>query len=290
MSLAARLAAASRVLFGRPLSARSTAWDSETNGGWSVVRGNNPTQHIREGKSVRELGFEAHAIVNACVRIVADQIATVPLEAYTMTTPGDVTLVPQSPLQALLDQPAPQLSGFTFRRALATHVQLYGNAYAVIRRAGTSPTSRPIGLRMLHPERLLQVQVDTVSDEIVGYTWTDSNGRQVTSPWTDVIHVKDLTVDPDGWFGFPRGISALMDIATDGEASKYVRQVVTNSGIPALIMLAEAGASREDLERAETAWQDKMVTRGGRGRTRFMGGIKSVEVVGHSLADLEFRR
>ena len=161
MNLAQRLTTAASVLLGR-----SVAWDAP-GGGWSIVRGNNPTQHLLEGRSVREIGFQRHPIVSACVRIIANQIATIPLEAYTMTTKDAITLVPESPLQVLLDQPAAQLSGFTFRQMLGTQTVIYGNAYAIIRRTG----SRPVGLRMLHPERLQQVQIDTKSDQIVGYPW-----------------------------------------------------------------------------------------------------------------------
>lgn len=284
MTLTARLVNAGRALFGRSVASDFGPFDAKVGNMWFISRGNSPQQHQREGRTVRTDGFEANAIVNACVRIIADQIATVRLQSYRETAEGEVELTPDSPLQTLLDQPAPQLPGFTFRRTLATHVQLYGNGYCLIRRSN----GKPVGLRMLHPERLLQVQIDTKSDDIVGYTWTDSNGKQHTTPWTDVIHVKDLIVDTDGWFGFPRGLAALLAMVTDAEASTYVRQTVTNSGVPALIMLADDNASREDLEKAETDWQNTMVTRGQRGRARFVGGIKSVQVIGHSLSELEF--
>jgi HK97 family phage portal protein len=281
-----RLNLTPRARSGPQYADQVSPWDDRTSSMWSIVRGGEPTQYTKQGRTVREQGFESNAVVNACVRIIADQIATVRLQAYEESADGEVVLKPKGKLQQLLDQPAPQLPGFTYRRLVTTHAALYGNGYTIIRRA--TPNGPPVALRPLHPERLVQVLVDVESDEIIAYVWNDTSGKQHTSPWTDVIHVKDMIVEPDAWFGFPRGAAALGAMLTDGEASKYVRQVVTNSGIPALIMIADDGVGKEDLERAEDIWQEKMVTRGGRGRTRFVGGIKTVQVVGHSLSELEF--
>lgn len=263
-------------------------WSDRVAGLWSIVRGGEPQQYTKQGRTVREVGFQENPIVLRCVSIIADQIAAARLQAYRETSTGDVELLPKSPLQLLLDQPANQMAGFTYRRLLGTQAAIYGNGYAAIIRAGNTPYARPLRLKSVHPERMQQVLVDVETDDLMAYVWTDSTGKQHTTPWYDMIHVKDLIVEPDQWFGFPRGASALNAMATDGEASKYVRQVVTNSGVPALIMIAAEGATKEDLERAEDVWQEKMVTRGQRGRTRFVGNIREVKVVGHSLSELEF--
>lgn len=263
-------------------------WSGKVDHMWSIVRGADPTQFQRSGRTVREEGFQQNAVVGACIRVIADQIASVRLQSYTTNDDGEVTLTPTSPLQKLLDQPAPQLPGFTFRRMLATHFAMYGNGYAEIRREGHPLRGKPVGLRMVHPERLQQVLIDSEYDEIAAYVWNDSSGNPHRTLWSNMIHVKDVIVDPDGWFGYPRGAAAIAAMATDGEASQYVRQVVTNSGIPSIIMLAEDGADTADLRKAEEQWQEKMVKRGGRGSARWLTDIKSVNVVGHSLKDLEF--
>ncbi|MES2524047.1 MAG: phage portal protein [Gemmatimonadota bacterium] len=264
-------------------------WDNRVAGMWSIVRGGEPQQYTKQGRSVREQGFESNPIVLRCLSIIADQVAGPRLQAYRTTATGDIELVPTSPLQQLLDQPANQLSGFAYRRLLAMQTALYGNAYTVIYRDGKSPTSRPVRLKSLHPERLQQVLIDVETDELVAYVWTDSAGRQHTTPWYNMIHVKDLVVEPDQWFGFPRGASALAAMSTDGEASKYVRQVITNFGAPGVVMLMHDGQySREDLEAAEAKWNSRMSGRGERGNTRFTAGIRDVKVIGHTLKELEF--
>lgn len=260
-------------------------WDERNNAGFGIVRGNNPAQYTAAGETIRRKGFEGNAIVNACIRVIADQVGVARLEGYGVEDDGTVVLYPTEPLQELLDQPAPQLSGFGFRRTLALHLTMYGNAYAQIIRSKNGAVDR---LRLIHPERLVNIVIDGTTDEIVQYQWADSSGRQRLSPWTDILHVKDALVDPDGWFGFPRGLAALLSMATDIEASAYVRQVLGNSGVPSLVLFGRQGAGIDELQRAENAWHEKMAIGGGRGRTRFLGGIESLQVIGHSLKDLEF--
>lgn len=252
---------------------------------WSVVRSQEPAEYRRAGETIRRQGFEQNAIVYACARVTADQIATAHMEAYRLGPQATVILEPDSPLQAFLDQPAPQLSGFNFRRTLGLHLVLYGNAFALISK---SPNGGPDRLRLIHPERVQQIMVDEESDEIVAYVWNTNEGKQVITPWTEMIHVKDHLVDPDMYFGFPRGLAALFQMITDTEASKYVRQILSNSGVPALVFFARQGTSADELRRAESSWREKMVDRGERGTTRFLGGVEQMQVIGHTLKDLEF--
>lgn len=258
-------------------------FDSRTDGAWSVVRSQEPANYRRAGETIRRQGFETNAIVYACARVTADQVGTAHLEAYRLGPQQTVVLEPDGTYQAFLDQPAPQLPGFTFRRTVALHVLLYGNAYIHIAQVAGRPR-----LRIIHPERLQQVVVDGVSDEIVAYVWNDNSGTQYVTPWTEVVHVKDHLVDPDMYFGFPRGLAALYQMVTDTEASKYVRQILNNSGIPALVFFARQGTSQDELKRAEASWRERMVQRGERGSTRFLGGVEQMQVVGHTLKDLEF--
>jgi len=258
-------------------------FDPRTDAGWSLVRSQEPANYRRAGESIRRQGFETNAIVYACARVTADQIGTAHLEAYRLGPQQTVVLEPDGPYQKFLDQPAPQLPGFTMRRTVALQVLLYGNAYIYISQVEGAPR-----LRIIHPERMQQVLVDGVSDEIVAYVWNDNAGIQHITPWTEVVHVKDHLVDPDMYFGFPRGLAALYQMQTDTEASKYVRQILNNSGIPALVFFARQGTSAEELKRAEASWRERMVDRGERGSTRFLGGVEQMQVVGHTLKDLEF--
>lgn len=271
--------------FAGPKMDDFSPYDSRVDPGFTIVQGADAAEYRAAGESIRRKGYEVNAIVNSCVRITADQIGVAHLESYSIQRDGTVVLHPTDDLQQLLDQPGPQLPGFTFRRTLATHLVMYGNAYAKLDRM---PNGRIDRIRIIHPERLINIIVDEVSSEIVAYQWQTGQGKQILSPWTDILHVRDLIVEPDGYFGFPRGLSALSQMVTDNDASGYVRQVLNNSGVPALVLFARQGTGVDELKRAEEVWHERMVEQGHRGRTRFVGGVESLQVIGHSLKDLEF--
>jgi len=271
--------------FAGPSMSDLSPFDERVDPGFSVVRGMDAVDYRRDGEAIRRTGFENNSVVNACARIIADQIAGARLESYSMSARGEVVLHPTDELQALLDTPSAQWSGFRFRRALGMHLALYGNAYiAITARTNGLPSS----LRVVHPERMQNIVVDPQSDEIIAYQWQTNDGQTKMSLWTDVVHIKDELVDPDMYFGFPRALAALKSMVTDNEASDYVRQVLHNSGVPALVLFGRQGIGQDELRRAEGAWHERMVEQGQRGRTRFLAGIEGLQVIGHSLKDLEF--
>jgi HK97 family phage portal protein len=257
-----------------------------SDAGWSIVRGQQPTAFTRDGRTIRRQGVESNAVVHSVVRLIAQQLASVPLEAYRVRADGEIELLPDSPLQALLDQPGPQLSRYRWLAKLGTHLVTYGNALTVLERTGRNGAVQR--LRVVHPERLSSIGVESASDLVAAYHWTDSVGVRHTSPYFDVLHIADLDTDEDGWFGFPRLASAMADIISDSDATSYVRQTLANAGVPSMVMLAEPGADVQELKAAEDVWHERMAVRGGRGKVRFVGGIREIQVIGHTLSELEF--
>lgn len=89
------------------------------------------------GKSVTERSAMQMTAVYACVRILAEAIAGLPLHLYRHTDTGGKEKATDHPLYALLhDEPNPEMSSFVFRETLMTHLLLWGNAYAQVVRNG----------------------------------------------------------------------------------------------------------------------------------------------------------
>ena len=89
------------------------------------------------GKAVTERSAMQMTAVYACVRILSEAIAGLPLHLYRYKDGGGKEKAVDHPLYLLLhDEPNPEMSSFVFRETLMTHLLLWGNAYAQIIRNG----------------------------------------------------------------------------------------------------------------------------------------------------------
>ena len=89
------------------------------------------------GKTVNERSAMQMTAVYACVRILSESIAGLPVHAYKYTDSGSKEKAIKHPLYRLIhDEPNPEMTSFVFREILMTHLLLYGNAYAQIIRNG----------------------------------------------------------------------------------------------------------------------------------------------------------
>lgn len=265
----------------------------KTDAGWSMVSGQSPHDYERTGKNLRILGFEGNAVVSACIRTIADAIAAVRLEVYRENAKGEKTPDPRHPAQLALDAPRVNWSGYRMRHHVAAHFVNYGNGFGALTfgkgpRAGRLVRGgMPTGLRLIAPERVDYVYLDAETQEPRRFEWTDRDGKRQSSDWADIVHFKDLSLT-DSVFGFPRAAATLLDIATDGEASQYVRQVLKNDGSPRLVVGMKSVVTESQARAADERWHEKAVERGERGRVRFLPGVEMVEQIGFDLSQLEF--
>jgi HK97 family phage portal protein len=124
----------------------------------------------------------------ACVRVLADAAASVPLIPYRRSDSGRVRLS-TGRLADLLDRPAPATTQANLIAQLVSHLALWGNAY-LGKFSGEDGRVEQLGL--LFP--------DYVSVELVGgvplYTVTDpKTGRQSRHGLDDIVHIKAMSTD-----------------------------------------------------------------------------------------------
>ena len=149
------------------------------------------------GKRVNEFTAMQTTAVYACVRILAESIAGLPLHVYAYRGEGRER-VPGHPLFTILhDAPNPEMTSFVFRETLMVHLLLWGNAYAQILR---DRAGRVAGLYPLLPNHM---SVNRDEDGRLYYTYqrvTDENpnfkrGGEVVLPAEDVLHIPGLGFD-----------------------------------------------------------------------------------------------
>jgi phage portal protein BeeE len=75
------------------------------------------------GKAVNERTAMQTTAVYACVRILAEAVASLPLHVYRNTEDGGKQRIPDHPLYYLLhDEPNPEMTSFVFRETLMSHL------------------------------------------------------------------------------------------------------------------------------------------------------------------------
>ena len=179
------------------------------------------------GKSVTPSSAIQVSAVYACVRVIAETIASLPLRIYEATDAGS-RKANEHPLYRLLhDEPNTEMTSFIWREVMLSHLLLYGNSYCQIIRSGRS---RIVGLYPLLPDHMA---VDRDSRGKLTYTYTTSEGRMEPLNPEDVLHIPGLSFD--GVMGYsPIALEKAaigLGIAAEEYGSKFFQNGARPSGI-----------------------------------------------------------
>ena len=173
--------------------ARDKPVDKAADAGYSFLFGRTTS-----GKPVNERTAMQTTAVYACVRILAEAVASLPLHVYEYQDDGGKKLVHDHPLYYLLhDEPNPEMTSFVFRETLMSHLLIWGNAYAQIIRDGAG---RVLGLYPLLPDKM-DVQRDDCGNIYYVYSRnSDENPMfkeygDIRLKAEDVLHIPGLGFD-----------------------------------------------------------------------------------------------
>lgn len=173
--------------------ARDKPVDKAADAGYSFLFGRTTS-----GKPVNERTAMQTTAIYACVRILAEAVASLPLHVYEYQDDGGKKLVHDHPLYYLLhDEPNPEMTSFVFRETLMSHLLIWGNAYAQIIRDGAG---RVLGLYPLLPDKM-DVQRDDRGNIYYVYSRnSDENPMfkeygDIRLKAEDVLHIPGLGFD-----------------------------------------------------------------------------------------------
>jgi len=150
------------------------------------------------GKNVNERSAMQMTAVYACVRILSESIAGLPVHLYKYREDGSKEKAGDHPLYRILhDEPNPEMTSFVFRETLMSHLLIWGNAYAQIIRDGAG---RVLGLYPLLPDKM-DVQRDDRGNIYYVYSRnSDENPMfkeygDIRLKAEDVLHIPGLGFD-----------------------------------------------------------------------------------------------
>ena len=178
------------------------------------------------GKTVNERTAMQTTAVYACVRILAETLASLPLHTYRYTDNGKEKAIDHQLYYLLHDEPNPEMTSFVFRETLMSHLLLWGNAYAQIVR---DRSGRVLALYPLLPDKMT---VDRDSKGQVFYQY-QTDGSTVTLRNDSVLHIPGLGFD--GLIGYSPIAMAKnaigMAIATEEYGAKFFANGANPGGV-----------------------------------------------------------
>jgi phage portal protein BeeE len=162
-----------------------------------------------------ETALECSTVL-ACVRLIAENVATVPLHVYRRLPEGGKERARDLPLYRMLQQqPNGWQTSFEFREMLTAHCLLYGNAYAEVR---PGPSGAVNELWPLHPSRM---KVEQLEDGSLRYCYREQNGRETIYRQDQIFHLRWLSND---------GVMGILPITLSRDAIALAQALETHGG------------------------------------------------------------
>ena len=206
------------------------------------------------GKSVTAQTAIQLSTVYACVRVISETVASLPLGVYEATDDGNLKAGDHPLYHLLHDEPNPEMTSFVFRETLMTHLLLWGNAYAQIIRNGKGEV---IALYPLMPNRM---SVDRDSNGKLYYKYYRGSDKAIRSKEYevilspgDVLHIPGLGFDGlVGYSPIAMAKNAIgLAIATEEFGAKFFANGAAPSGV------LEHPGTIKDPTKVREAWQSQ---------------------------------
>lgn len=201
------------------------------------------------GRSVSIEGSLAFVPVYACVRLIANSIASLPLPVYRRLPGGGKERDTGHPLYSLLhDKPNPEMSAFEVWQCLVGHVMLWGNSYANVVRDGLA---RATAVWPLRPDRM-SVERSPRTDELL-YRYTLPSGEERILLAEEVMHWRGLS--SDGVMGHSPVALAREAVGIGLAAEEYGGRFYANDSRPGGILKSPNKLTPESAQASKESWE-----------------------------------
>jgi len=225
--------------------------------------------HINETVA---LGIPA---VFACIRVLTEAIASLPLITYKRFNDGDRERARDFSLFRLLhDSPNPLMTSFELRELLVGHLCLRGNAYCYIERVD----GEVVALWPLHPDK---ITVEVQGRELIYKHQSD--GIEKVYPMSDILHIRGLSAD--GITGYSP-LTLLRDSFGYSKAvQEYSSSYFRNDASPSGILSTPNTLSPETQANLRDAWNKGHQGKGNHHKTAILGADLKWQSIGVSPQD-----
>jgi len=227
------------------------------------------------GFRVTERGVLAIPAVFACVRVLAESIASLPLLVYQRAANGNRDRANDFSLYDILHRrPNNLMTSFELRELLVGHLCLRGNAYCYIQRDYGEVTA----LWPLHPDRMT---VENVKQGLI-YTY-QGDETEAKYDETEILHIRGLS--SDGITGYSP-LSLCRDTWGAAKATmEYGANFFRNDASPGGILRHPGKIGQEGHDNLRKAWEKGFKGRGNKHRVAILEGGMEWQAIGITPQD-----
>lgn len=197
-----------------------------------------------------EEGYNASAVVYACVEKRAKLIASVPWKAERRRG-DDWEHDPRSPLQQLMNRPNPDQSGYELMYEASQALDLGGNAYISEIKGGIE--GAPFQLWLL-PGEFMRIKPGAA--RLVDYFEYDEAGTRAVIDSDDMVQLK-MPNPSNRWFGMPVLMAAGRATDVDRESGIWQKSSLQNRGVLDLHFEVPGGTTPEQIDDMKARWKAK---------------------------------
>lgn len=220
------------------------------------------------GKPVNERTAMQTTAVYACVRILSEAVASLPLNLYRYTDNGKERVYDHPLYHVLHDEPNEEMTSFVFRETLMSHLLIWGNAYAQIIRDGRGQV---LALYPLLPDKM---QVDRAENGELYYIYSRSSEENPNFKDTgdiilrkeEVLHIPGLGFD--GLIGYSPIAMAKNAVGMTIACEEYGASFFANGATPGGVL--EHPGVLKDPAKVRDSWHS--VYGGSKNAGTYFGG------------------
>ena len=203
-----------------------------------------------DAETAVEEGLKASSIFYACCRLRADAVAQVPW-VVKRKVGNEMEEVEDSPLHRILERPNDSFSWAEMMEHLVYHLDLAGNSYWSILRAGNEGLPREVW--SLLPQA---IKIIPGRESLVDQYRYDYRGTIKDIDAADMCHVK--TVNPNDYlFGLPTIQAAGKAVDIDREAGKWQYSSLHNRGVSDYAIIIDPSTTPEQVERLKQLHKER---------------------------------
>ena len=232
------------------------------------------------GITITEQTALRSAAVYACVRVLAESVASLPLITYRRTDTGKDRALNHALYPLLHDTPNSEMTSFEFRETMMGHVLLWGNAYAEIELNNRGDV---LGLWPLRPDRM---QVTRNQMGTLAYRYQMPDNSYTVFPQSMIFHLRGLS--SNGIVGYSPIQMARNAIGLSLATEEFGGRFFSTGARPGAVLQHPGQLGDKAYERLKTSWAEQHQGLSNAQRMAILEEGMQIETIGVPPNDAQF--